>query len=113
MSQNPEMPSAQSSAEQPSTPSAPPRAPRKPRSSSAKASGSLAKAAVKGGAVAAAQRDAGAARRELAVTGAGIGGGIAGGALAGLACGPGAPVCVTVGAFVGGALAAFGVDFFW
>ena len=51
--------------------------------------------------------------RELAVTGAGIGGGIAGGALAGLACGPGAPVCVTVGAFVGGALAAFGVDLFW
>ncbi|MQX35885.1 hypothetical protein GHC57_05065 [Roseospira navarrensis] len=48
--------------------------------------------------------------REVAVTGAGIGGGIAGGALAGLACGPGAPVCVTVGAFVGGALAAFGVD---
>ena len=51
--------------------------------------------------------------RELAVTGAGIGGGIAGGALAGLACGPGAPVCVTIGAFVGGALAAFGVDLFW
>lgn len=50
MSQNPEMPSAQSSAEQPSTPSAPPRAPRKPRSSSAKASGSMAKKAVKGGA---------------------------------------------------------------
>jgi len=49
----------------------------------------------------------------LAVTGAGIAGGIAGGALAGLACGPGAPVCVTVGVFVGGALAAFGVDFFW
>lgn len=54
-----------------------------------------------------------AAGRELAVTGAGIGGGIAGGALAGLACGPGAPVCVAVGAFVGGALAAFGVDWFW
>lgn len=63
--------------------------------------------------VANAQDKAGAARRELAVTGAGIGGGIAGGALAGLACGPGAPVCVTVGAFVGGALAAFGVDFLW
>ncbi|WP_323002029.1 hypothetical protein [Denitromonas sp.] len=28
-------------------------------------------------------------------------------------CGPGAPVCVTVGAFVGGALAAFGVSFVW
>lgn len=54
-----------------------------------------------------------AAGRELAVTGAAIGGGIAAGALAGLACGPGAPVCVTLGAFVGGALAAFGVDFFW
>ena len=54
-----------------------------------------------------------ATKHELAVTGAGIGGGIAGGAIAGLACGPGAPVCVTVGAFVGGALAAFGVDFLW
>ncbi|WP_234413733.1 hypothetical protein [Ideonella sp. A 288] len=54
-----------------------------------------------------------AAGREAAVTGAGIGGGILGGAAAGLMCGPGAPVCVTVGAFVGGALAAFGVDFFW
>lgn len=54
-----------------------------------------------------------AAGRELTVTGAGIAGGIAGGALAGLACGPGAPVCVTVGAFVGGALAAFGVDSLW
>ncbi len=53
------------------------------------------------------------AGRELAVTGAGIGGGIAGGAVAGLACGPGAPVCVTVGAFIGGALAAFGVSLFW
>jgi hypothetical protein len=63
--------------------------------------------------VANAEDKASAVRRELAVTGAGIGGGIAGGAVAGLACGPGAPVCVTVGAFVGGALAAFGVDFFW
>lgn len=54
-----------------------------------------------------------AAARELTVTGAGIGGGIAGGALAGLACGPGAPVCVTVGAFVGGALAALGVSLLW
>lgn len=54
-----------------------------------------------------------AAGRELAVTGSGIGGGIAGGALAGLACGPGAPVCVALGAFVGGALAAFGVSFIW
>lgn len=54
-----------------------------------------------------------AAKREGAVTGAGIAGGIAGGALAGLACGPGAPVCVGIGAFVGGTLAAFGVDHFW
>ena len=52
-----------------------------------------------------------AAGHEAAVTGAGIAGGVAGGALAGLACGPGAPVCVTIGAFVGGAAAAFGVDF--
>jgi hypothetical protein len=51
-----------------------------------------------------------AAKKEGAITGAGIAGGIAGGALAGLACGPGAPVCVTIGAFVGGALAAFGVS---
>lgn len=50
---------------------------------------------------------------EAAITGAGIGGGMAGGAIAGLACGPGAPVCVGVGTFVGGALAAFGVSFFW
>jgi len=54
-----------------------------------------------------------AAAQEAAITGAGIGGGMAGGAIAGLACGPGAPVCVRVGAFVGGALAAFGVSFFW
>lgn len=54
-----------------------------------------------------------AAVQEAAITGAGIGGGMAGGAVAGLACGPGAPVCVGVGAFVGGALAAFGVSFFW
>jgi hypothetical protein len=36
---------------------------------------------------------------------------MAGGAAAGLACGPGAPVCVAVGVFVGGALAALGADF--
>lgn len=63
--------------------------------------------------VATAQDKAGTAKRELVSTGAGVGGGILGGAVAGLACGPGAPVCVAVGAFVGGALAAFGVDFFW
>ncbi|MGY4828975.1 hypothetical protein ACVNIS_10395 [Sphaerotilaceae bacterium SBD11-9] len=54
-----------------------------------------------------------AAKHEGALMGGGIAGGVAGGALAGLACGPGAPVCVTVGAFVGGALAAMGVDYFW
>ncbi|HVJ50987.1 MAG TPA: hypothetical protein VM689_00900 [Aliidongia sp.] len=53
------------------------------------------------------------AEKEGAVTGAGILGGVAGGAAAGLVCGPGAPVCVGVGAFVGGALAAFGVSWFW
>lgn len=53
------------------------------------------------------------AKREAVVTGAGIGGGLAGGALAGLMCGPGAPVCVTVGAFIGGAAAAFGAARFW
>ncbi|MBP1205316.1 hypothetical protein JOD97_003358 [Duganella sp. 1411] len=51
--------------------------------------------------------------KEVAINGAGIAGGMAGGALAGLACGPGAPVCVTVGAFIGGALAAFGVSSLW
>lgn len=52
-------------------------------------------------------------KRELATTAAGIGGSIAAGALAGLACGPGAPVCVTIGAFAGGAMAAFGAGFIW
>ncbi len=54
-----------------------------------------------------------AAGKEVALTGTSIAGGIAGGAVAGLACGPGAPVCVTVGAFIGGALAAFGIGFAW
>lgn len=52
-------------------------------------------------------------QKELAVNGASIAGGIVGGAVAGLACGPAAPVCVTVGAFVGGALAAFGASYSW
>jgi hypothetical protein len=60
--------------------------------------------------VAVAENKSLAVARKATITGAGIGGGIAGGALAGLACGPGAPVCVTVGAFIGGALAAFGVS---
>ena len=54
-----------------------------------------------------------AAKKEALVTTVSITSGIAGGALAGLACGPGAPVCVTLGAFVGGALGAFGVNYFW
>ncbi|PKQ11550.1 MAG: hypothetical protein CVT70_13675 [Alphaproteobacteria bacterium HGW-Alphaproteobacteria-1] len=53
------------------------------------------------------------ALQEGAVMGGGIAGGIAGGAAAGLVCGPGAPVCVGIGAFVGGALAAFGVSLFF
>ncbi|GKS97201.1 hypothetical protein [Acidovorax sp. SUPP2825] len=48
--------------------------------------------------------------REGVVIGGGFAAGAAGGALAGLACGPGAPVCVTVGVFVGGALGALGAD---
>ena len=63
--------------------------------------------------VATADNRAPTATREFAITGAGVGGGFAGGALAGIACGPGAPVCVTVGAFVGGALAAFGIGVAW
>lgn len=54
-----------------------------------------------------------AAGRELVTVTAGVGGSMGAGALAGLACGPGAPVCVTIGAFAGGALAAFGVGFIW
>ena len=50
------------------------------------------------------------AAKESTSLGAGILGGAGGGAAAGLLCGPGAPVCVTVGVFVGGALAAFGAD---
>lgn len=63
--------------------------------------------------IATADDKAAATGREAAITGAGIGGGIAGGAIAGLACGLGAPVCVTIGAFVGGALGAFGVAIAW
>ena len=48
--------------------------------------------------------------REGVVIGGGFAGGATGGALAGFACGPGAPVCVTVGVFVGGALGALGAD---
>lgn len=51
--------------------------------------------------------------RESSVTLAAIGGGMAGGATAGIVCGPGAPVCVAIGAFVGGTLAAFSIDMAW
>ena len=54
-----------------------------------------------------------AAMHEATVTASGVGGGIAGGLMAGLACGPGSPVCSAVGAFVGGALAAFGTSMLW
>lgn len=54
-----------------------------------------------------------AVKRELVTTTAGIGGSMVAGAFAGLACGPGAPVCVTISAFAGGALAAFGAGFIW
>jgi hypothetical protein len=45
-------------------------------------------------------------------TTAGLGflGSLAGGAAAGLVCGPGAPVCVGIGAVIGGAAFAFGAD---
>ncbi|KGD72572.1 hypothetical protein HA49_17890 [Tatumella morbirosei] len=51
--------------------------------------------------------------RQIAINGAGIAGGWAGGAVAGLMCGPGAPVCVLLGGFVGGALAAWETGNWW
>lgn len=63
--------------------------------------------------IAIAEDKSAATAKELATTGASIGGGIAGGALAGLACGPASPLCVTLGAFVGGAASAFSVGFIW
>ncbi|ELY5815226.1 hypothetical protein SNN51_002082 [Cronobacter turicensis] len=51
--------------------------------------------------------------RQLAINSAGIAGAAAGGAMAGLMCGPRAPVCVLTGAFVGGALAAWEMDRLW
>ena len=47
---------------------------------------------------------------EAAVLGGGFVGSAAAGAVAGLACGPGAPVCVTLGVFIGGVLGALGTD---
>lgn len=60
--------------------------------------------------IAVAEDKAKATAREGAVIGVGFAGGAAGGAAAGLVCGPGAPVCVTLGVFVGGALGALGAD---
>ncbi|KMK19159.1 hypothetical protein ABW09_07185 [Pluralibacter gergoviae] len=51
--------------------------------------------------------------RQLAIGGAGITGAWAGGAVAGLMCGPGAPVCVVIGGFIGGALAAWKMGYLW
>lgn len=55
--------------------------------------------------------------KESAVLGGGLLGSVVGGAGAGIACGPGAPVCVTVGVFIGGAMFAIGADYtfdsFW
>lgn len=51
--------------------------------------------------------------RQLAINGAGIAGGAAGSMMAGLVCGPGAPVCVLIGGFIGGALAAWEMGYFW
>lgn len=52
---------------------------------------------------------------ESMTLGGGMLGGASGGAIAGLACGPGAPVCVTMGVFIGGALGAMdaGYAFDW
>lgn len=60
--------------------------------------------------VASAEDKVDALAREGATTGGGILGGAAGGAAAGLLCGPGAPVCVTIGVFVGGVAGALGAD---
>jgi hypothetical protein len=48
--------------------------------------------------------------REAVKQSASIGAGILGGAAAGLACGPGAPVCVGVGALIGGIAVALGAE---
>jgi hypothetical protein len=60
-----------------------------------------------------ARKKSAALKRELLTTAAGVSGSIAAGAIAGLACAPGAPVYVTIGAFAGGALAAFGAGYIW
>lgn len=60
--------------------------------------------------IAVAEDKGAATAREVVIIGGGFAGGAAGGAMAGLACGPGAPVCVTIGVFVGGGLGAMGAD---
>jgi hypothetical protein len=58
-----------------------------------------------------------ASAKEGAIIGGGLLGSVGGGAVAGLACGPGAPVCVTIGVFIGGVMFAVGTeitfDSFW
>jgi hypothetical protein len=49
--------------------------------------------------------------KEGAILGTGFASGAVGGAAAGLLCGPGAPVCVTIGVFIGGALGVIGADY--
>ena len=55
--------------------------------------------------------------REGVMISSGFLGSVAGGALAGCACGPGAPICVSIGVFVGGVMFAIGTEFafdtFW
>jgi hypothetical protein len=63
--------------------------------------------------VASAENRVEAATREGVGLGGGFLGGAAGGAAAGLVCGPGAPVCVTIGVFVGGVAGALGADFLY
>ncbi len=53
------------------------------------------------------------ATKQMSILGTGVAGGWAGGAMAGLVCGPGAPVCVLIGSFVGGALAAWQIGRLW
>jgi hypothetical protein len=60
--------------------------------------------------IATAENTGQAVAKEGVTLGAGFAGAALGGAVAGLACGPGAPVCSTIGVFVGGALFALGSD---
>jgi hypothetical protein len=58
-----------------------------------------------------------ASAKEGAMLSGGLLGSVAGGAVAGCACGPGAPICVSIGVFVGGVMFALGTelafDTFW